>query len=364
MSFNSPPSDDEIEISVFGPGYGEAILIHLGHGEWIAIDSCVDPRDGRSVPISYLREIGIDIEEQLKLIIASHWDDDHIRGLSELLSISKAEFSMASAFADPHFIEFAIAHQSADPSPLAKSTTEIVTIIRLLKTRNQKPIWIGADRTLHSNHASGAAIQSRVSSLSPTDPVMEKFLKKIASQIPKDDTEKLRVGKLNPNEVAVALFLNLPNGAILLGADLQEIPGKSWTYILTNSKLLEQKASVFKVPHHGAQNAHCQKVWTDLLFSNVVAIVAPWNRGEKLPKESDIARILNFTGRAYATADPKAIAPIRRDPQVGRTLATMKIKLRLAQPKSGHIRLRREADETNWTVEMFGTARHLSTLNK
>jgi len=31
---------DELEVSVFGPGYGESLAIHLGLGSWIIIDSC------------------------------------------------------------------------------------------------------------------------------------------------------------------------------------------------------------------------------------------------------------------------------------------------------------------------------------
>src|SRR6516164_161156 len=33
-----PPRPDQVEISVFGPSYGECIVAHLGHGNWIVVD--------------------------------------------------------------------------------------------------------------------------------------------------------------------------------------------------------------------------------------------------------------------------------------------------------------------------------------
>ena len=32
------PQPDQVEISIFGPGYGECILIHCGNDEWIISD--------------------------------------------------------------------------------------------------------------------------------------------------------------------------------------------------------------------------------------------------------------------------------------------------------------------------------------
>lgn len=34
IDYGNGPDDGEIEVSLFGPGYGEAIAIHLGDGSW------------------------------------------------------------------------------------------------------------------------------------------------------------------------------------------------------------------------------------------------------------------------------------------------------------------------------------------
>lgn len=43
IDYGAPPAADEIEFSLFGPGYGEAVAVHLGDGTWLLIDSCIDP---------------------------------------------------------------------------------------------------------------------------------------------------------------------------------------------------------------------------------------------------------------------------------------------------------------------------------
>lgn len=67
-----PPDPEELEISIFGPGYGEAIALHIGHGQWILIDSCSEPRSGKPAPLEYLHQLDINISQAVRLIVATH----------------------------------------------------------------------------------------------------------------------------------------------------------------------------------------------------------------------------------------------------------------------------------------------------
>ena len=51
------PKPNEIEVTVFGPGYGECIVIHIGSGKWAIIDSCLDDAF-EPASLSYLRSLG------------------------------------------------------------------------------------------------------------------------------------------------------------------------------------------------------------------------------------------------------------------------------------------------------------------
>src|SRR5207245_4671337 len=52
------PGPDEIELSIFGPGFGECLLVHLGDADWMMVDSCMDQRHRQQPALTYLREMG------------------------------------------------------------------------------------------------------------------------------------------------------------------------------------------------------------------------------------------------------------------------------------------------------------------
>ena len=57
-------------------------MIHLGDGQWIVVDSCIDRLTRRPVALDYLEQLQVNITEAVKLIVVTHWHDDHIRGIS------------------------------------------------------------------------------------------------------------------------------------------------------------------------------------------------------------------------------------------------------------------------------------------
>lgn len=360
----SAPRSDEIEVSLFGPGYGEAVLIHLGFGEWVVIDSCIDTQSGAAVPIDYLESIGVDIASQVKTIIVTHWHDDHIRGIGKLVhKATSAKVCFSAAFKKTEFISFAIANQSVDPSPLARATKEIVSVLRMVRGRGMEPKYVGPDRLLYAGLTHGASGCSRIFSLSPSDKRIGEFLSNVAMQMASAGEPRRRASDLAPNALSVALLVEVPNGALLLGGDLEETPGRGWTTILAHSEVATVRANVFKVPHHGSETGECGEVWETLLDSQVIAVLAPWTKGSKhVPTETDVARILARTPRAYSTARPGSVSPIRRQHAVSRGLQDAGIKVTLAQPRRGHVRLRRLAHEVDWNVQLDGTARHLEAI--
>src|SRR5690349_21443663 len=81
------PAANELEISVMGPGFGECIVCHIGANEWFVIDSCVEPRQRQPAALHYFSAIGVDPATAVKVVVATHWDQDHVRGLGELLRV-------------------------------------------------------------------------------------------------------------------------------------------------------------------------------------------------------------------------------------------------------------------------------------
>ena len=97
---DTPPTSHQLEISVFGPGIGECVVVHVGDGDWIVVDSCLNRQSGRPVALDYLRSLGVDVASQVRLVVATHWHDDHIRGIAEILRAAEsARFVNSAAYA-------------------------------------------------------------------------------------------------------------------------------------------------------------------------------------------------------------------------------------------------------------------------
>ncbi len=106
-----PPGPGDFEVTVFGPGYGESIVLHVGNGAWIVIDSCLDP-DGRPHALRYLESIGVDPSTTVRLIVATHWHDDHVRGLAQMVETCReAAFCCAAALCRKEFLSLVQAIQ-------------------------------------------------------------------------------------------------------------------------------------------------------------------------------------------------------------------------------------------------------------
>ena len=100
----TPPEASEFELTLFGPGYGESVVLHVGDGVWVIVDSCIDD-DGVARALPYLEGIGLDPAQVVVLVVATHWHDDHIRGLAKLVeACDQATFCCASALCQAEFL--------------------------------------------------------------------------------------------------------------------------------------------------------------------------------------------------------------------------------------------------------------------
>ena len=48
------PEYSQVQMTVFGPGFGESVVVHLGSRNWTLIDSCLnDEKNYRTCPANY-----------------------------------------------------------------------------------------------------------------------------------------------------------------------------------------------------------------------------------------------------------------------------------------------------------------------
>jgi hypothetical protein len=369
----NPPQQDEIEVSLFGPGYGESILIHLGRDNWMVVDSCLN-RERKPAALEYLKNLGIDPASAVKHIVATHWHDDHIGGLSEVLErCPNALFSCSDAM-NAH--EFATIATYLDQRGMM-ANSGVKQFHRILNTLANRSVakkgvpvvkLASADKRLWRCSDSEPYV-SEVFSLSPSDAANMYARLELASLSGKYESGiKAIPPPQTPNHTAVALLVKAGNTSLILGADLEETTDKQvgWTAILDSTTTPKGHSSVFKVPHHGSEDSHHDRVWTELLENNSIAIITPFENGNVIrPQLSDMQRIESLTRQAYITAKPGAKQGKVQSPVVNKAMAETVKWIREVPLSTGVVRLRKmalAAPMDPWNVELFGSAQPLSAF--
>ena len=350
------PCPDEVEVTLLGPGYGESVLVHIGQGQWIIVDSCITDA-GEPQALEYLLSLNVDPAVAVTLIVATHWHDDHIRGMAKLVdACPDAEFSCAAALRQGEFLGAIHALNRRGAFAATSGVRELHTVFRSLAERGRSPHFAIADRRLR---ATGAA---EIWSLSPHNAEFVRFLRSIATLFPQEGQTNFRVPDVSPNHLAVVLWVQVQDVAVLLGADLERA---GWVQILDSPGRVQTGATAFKVPHHGAASAYEPRVWRELLDPNPVAVLTPWRRGgHVLPSPEDVRCLLGATNNAFVTsAVGRTGRPRRRDRAIERSIREANIRLRRITPQRCALRLRRHTHpRAVWSVERFGDASHLADL--
>jgi hypothetical protein len=354
MGLADPPATTEFEISLFGPGKGESIVLHLGFGVWAIVDSCRNSETGKAAALDYLDVIGVG-PDAVTLVIASHWHDDHVRGLSDVLkSCSSAQFVFSEMLKRDQFQRLV---ETGRRSMLTTSgTTEFAGVMRTLtlrkrRTGKQPRQYATPNRVLWERNT------DQIRSLSPSDQGIEATLGRLAQYLPEARAIKRRIGDPRPNDASVVLWVRVGETVVLLGGDLQKkkSPEMGWLAILDSPVAVPQRASLFKVPHHGAFNAHEDRVWTELLDAQPEALVTPFTPS-RLPTLSDQQRICGLA-HGWLTA-PNGIGGTRaRSAEVQAMIDAVAPDLHETEPATGHIRARHPIRGSGgWHIELFGPA--------
>lgn len=357
-----PPTKDEFEFSLFGPGYGESILLHLGNNHWITIDSCTGKEKSVPAPLEYFKDIKVDPAQTVKKIIATHWHDDHVKGLSQIVkSCPYAEFICSDALG---FKEFSF---------ILEDDINIVYPVKMkkpLKEFTQIAEHI-ADLDGYIRFTKGVEIIDRendysivVYSLSPSAKQVslfrEEFIKGYREKIPLIEL----LDDKKPNHASVVLLIEIGEISLLLGADLEQDNANQtgWSEIVTDNERPPGKSKLFKVAHHGSHNGDIPQIWTDLLENAPITILTPWNLGRnKLPRETDIQRIFKNTPNLYITRN---ILNEQENSELSQIRPGQNSLMKNRQPlkKSGHIRLRKKLSDpkSDWKIELFYSAQKLA----
>lgn len=347
---DTAPNPHELEISVFGPGFGECILVHVGDGDWVIVDSCIDRKSGQPIALDYLRSIGVNVASQVKLVVATHWHDDHIRGIAQVLHATPgARFVDSDAYPFKELVEMVeIGATSPSHSSATKEYHQILSILKKRQERGQRAETVGpvraiANRRLLALTNAERALQAEVFSLSPADSSIALARAELSYALDAIK-DRSRPPKQGANEFSIVLWLKVGALDVMLGADLEHVSGttEGWRAILRSAERPSGHARFFKVPHHRSENADCPESWTELLSQQPIAVVTAHSPSRR-PRPSDISRLCARTQHVLLTSDPYRYALPRRDKAVERTMNETALSRRVLSGQMGHVRVRCDA---------------------
>lgn len=368
--YNRAPAADEIEVAIIGPGFGETVLVHVGDDRWLLIDSCVGTDDPAPAALRYLADIGVD-PAAVFLLIVSHWDDDHCRGLADLAaSCTAARVAMSQAFIDKDFTAYVAAHSSPLTRKARAGVGEIKKLLPILEATGRTTIVNAvADKRIVEPSAMpmlhGAPVE--IWTLSPCDYETANFLAWAASEMPRiGETRRVAVSRRR-NDLSVAVQLSIGDDAILLGGDLEEEgnPLTGWSAILKSTGRPQARSGLFKVPHHGSHTGEHPLVWSSMLEPDPIALLAPFRNGSaSLPSASDVRRINSNTPHAFASTHLKSTAPAPLDRTVQKTVDEVAKRCTTIKLEMGLVRARKRVNQTApWAIETFGAAGPLARIS-
>lgn len=368
------PAPDEIEVSVFGKGFGEAIAVHVGGHRWIAIDSLSIGQI--SVTHHYLSGLGFDPKDHLDVVIATHWHDDHIRGLAQLFeSAAAAEMIVPLAMLKTEFIKFAAAFSGQSSTKFSSGVEEFGKILEIAAARHKPntayPLRMAYNGYVGYRKPSGSlphGQQVSLEALSPSNFDVAAFLHRIGQVNPEAKLLQ-RAPLYRPNDVSAAYWLQIGNDAVLFGADVENSSGvnSGWNAILNAPVQPIGKASLLKIPHHGGVSGHNDKMWSQFLTEGSIGTLTPWTKGgNRLPSGADIARLITATAESYSTG-PSANGKTATQPfSVAKALSKDKVSLQRVANKIGQVRHRGKVldGKIAWTTTLFGEACNLAAMAK
>lgn len=362
------PQANEIELSLFGPGIGECAVIHLGNEQWMVVDSCKGLDAKRSVALEYLEGMGVDVENQIKLIVVTHWHDDHIRGIAQLVRhAGSARFACSAALRCEEFLKLVAADRDISLVEHSSGVSEFSDVLDVLSNRANGKYATGPDHWA----AEGSRLYSdperdvEVWALSPSAQTITDSKGAMSALLPVPGEAIRRFYQPGPNDLSVVIMVLAPGIQLLLGADLERglDEKRGWHAVINSNIIPKHPCHVYKVAHHGSIGADMDAIWMKMLVDKPYAVISPYARGIKpLPSSDDVRRMQHHTNHIYCTAPPTT-SPPQRDSAVERTIKEMVKTHRAIRKQPGHVRVRLPFNSdfpSGVSVKLFDGAAFLS----
>ena len=315
------PGTDRLLLYLIGPGFGESQIICFPDGRWMVIDGCIHHKT--NLTIALLEELGC---TRIDLLVITHPDLDHIRGVPELVN----RFPLERVWRYPtekSLRDLLVRWTSGKDTRWRRRLLELRTLneqlAALLKTRNivrevcanTRP-WPPGEATYHvdciaptdaEQQRLDEALEHLIAFEGDRFELGEKFKAQLVGERPADDA---------PNLLSLAVAVRWNGWRILLAGDVENgdsSPFSGWKGVLDclqQDQLLHlvSQVDLAKVAHHGSARSFHAPAWS--LHAkpdrSTVALLTPFNRGPSpLPSLQVLQGLKEHAGHLGITANTR-----------------------------------------------------------
>jgi len=322
------PERDRLSLYAIGSSYGESGIVVLPRGGVVVVDTCMDGDE--HLTLALLRALGI---HRIDLLLVTHSDLDHVRGLPALLDAADIEVAEVWRFPGAADVRTLAARWlRGDPSDrrlqeLYEAMSRLDALAganRCADARGDTCSWRLTERAPVVVTCLAPSQHDLLLSRGALDKLVRMELgPKLADETLRFLKKKSRkIGGL-PNVLSLAATVDwrAADVRLVLGGDVERGDGSEhsgWRGILTT--LARRKAPglgllshvrAVKVAHHGSRGALEREVWDEHVradASETWAIIAPFKHGGVTLPDAEVLRDLYGRAVRLAICDAAPVA--------------------------------------------------------
>jgi hypothetical protein len=313
------PAAGALTVYVFGPGFGESQVVALPDGKWVVVDAC---KLGEAVlPLELLRHFDV---PAIDLLVVTHADLDHYRGLPELIGggLPVRRLWRFPGFTAARDIIVELEKEQADPdfAEMLRMYDAMVPLMRSARGVGREVAydtmpWSGAGRS-YSVHCVAPCSADKMSA----GERVAALYKRVKAGYKLEREEKRRLMGV-ANRLSLAIVVWWGTTGILLGGDVEHDPANAasgWRGVIANleeDELLPliQGLRFVKAAHHGSARTFSAEAWAEHARGGAVelAVVTRFNHGPNPPPHAaGLAPILRHARKLALTSQPAAGWPL------------------------------------------------------
>jgi hypothetical protein len=261
--------DDVLYVIVYGPGFGESIVLRDPAGTWVVVDGCLAKEKSPTA------ELLVEHDAEWSGVVLTHPHADHALGLDSVLE-----------------------QQGGGPIGCAAP-----------RLRDPRTWQASQDPTTHLREGTVEHVLSVIHDRWTSDPACRWEMKRgdvrcfgqLELTVLHPDEELVANPPDDPNRLSTALQVKWNDVWLLLGSDVVSI---DWQDIAAGFDGLDRHTAL-KFPHHGSEGA-VDASWGEG-ENNRFWMMTPYNRGRKLPRYEDehgLAWALRHVEKVHLTGLP------------------------------------------------------------